>query len=119
MPDVVRRQESVIHFVGCQDGRPERDLKSGLCLLFAKELAVQRAYLVRVRYGDENVVNVALALVAAPASQELVDAVQKVFHSMFGIGQYLDIFFASPTQEAEISTECRPFFGASALANVV
>jgi hypothetical protein len=30
MPDVAQRQESVVHFEGEQDGRPERDLKSAL-----------------------------------------------------------------------------------------
>jgi hypothetical protein len=64
-----------------------------------------------VRYGDENVVNVALALIAARASREMVSAVPRVVHSMFGVGQHLDIFFASPAQEAEISSVCRPFLG--------
>lgn len=119
MPDLVARREPTIHFLGEQDGQPERQLKSALSALFASGDAVQRAYLARVRYGDEQAANVALALVAAPASPELVDAVQKVFHSMFGIGQHLDIFFASPRQEAEISLTCRAFFGDDAPANVI
>ena len=119
MPNTSDRREAVIHFVEEQDGPSERELKSALCRLFAKGSSARRAYLVKVRYGDEDVVNVALAIVAAPASQELVAAVQGVFHAMFGTGQHLDILFASPTQEAEISSVCRPFFEVGSVANVM
>jgi hypothetical protein len=109
---MISRKEPLIRFVGEQDGKPERELKVAFCKLFASGDAVQRAYLLRVNYGNPSITDVALALVVAPeAGNELLGDVQAVFHSMFGIGQHLDIFFASSTQEADISLVCRPFFG--------
>ena len=115
MRDIISRQEPLIRFVGEQDGEPERGLKSALCRLFVSRNVVQRAYLVRLNYGNPSIMDVALALITTPEARgELLPNVQAVFHSMFGIGQHLDIFFPSSTQEAEILLVCRPFFGAPA-----
>jgi hypothetical protein len=114
MRDMISRQEPLIRFVGEQDGQPERELKLALCRLFVSGNAVHRAYLVRVNYGDPSITDVALALNSVPEGRdELLADIQGVFHSMFGIGQHLDIFFVLSTQEAEISLVCRPFFGAA------
>jgi hypothetical protein len=110
MSEVAERREPVIHFVGEQDGAVERELKTKLSELFATRQQVQRAYLVRVRYGNEPAINVALALIASAQQEELVAEVGQLFHSMFGIGQHLDVMFASPAQETRISAVCRQFF---------
>jgi hypothetical protein len=112
MPNTPDRQEAVINFVEEQDGPSERELTSALCRLFAKGSSTRRAYLVKVRYGDVGRVDVALALIATPESTgELVAAVHDVFHSLFRVGQHLDILFPSERQEVELSSVCRPFFG--------
>jgi hypothetical protein len=111
MPDAVARREPAITFLAEQDGAVERELKSKLSELFLSERAVQRAYLVRVRYADAASITVALALLAAPQSKDtLVSAIGDVFRLMFGVGQHLDILFASPAQGAKISMVCRSFF---------
>jgi hypothetical protein len=117
MSNIKERRELIIHFLGEQDGEAERELKLAFCRLFAPGNAVQRAYLVQVRYGNEDFMNVVLALIAARESKDdLLAAVQGTFHSMFGIGQHLDILFPSMEQEGEICRVCRPFFGSPKLA---
>ncbi len=111
MPDVNPRKEERIQFVTEQDGMAERQLKSALCKLFAAIRAVERAYLVRVRYGTRISAEVALALIAAPGREkELVVAIHKVFLPLFGVDQYLDVLFLSAVQETDVVKVCRPFF---------
>ncbi len=101
-----------VKFLYEQDGIPERELKQLLCDMFAKEAGVQRAYLARVGYDDPEPYIVALCLNVVPETDEplLAKAVSRIFSSMFGTGQHLDIIFLSEEQEGQLMAVCRPFF---------
>lgn len=103
----VHRQPSV-EFVHEQDGPIEQQLKQSL----EKDLrsaGVQRAYLVRVSYGNRGSYEVALCLVARE-DPAIVTRLGEVFAGLSGKGMHLDIMFISAEQEARLATVCSPFF---------
>ncbi len=102
-----------LRFLGEQDGPPERELKSRLVAIFEHEQNVKSAYLVRVTYGDQSPVVVALCLrVQSGSDDEVAENAGRIFASMFGKHEHLDIIFLSDAQEAEVVKVCRPFFRA-------
>jgi len=102
---------SKIRFVSEQDGPPERELKSSLIALFENERGVKSAYLARVTYGDQSPVIVALCLrVQSGSNRGIAESAGRVFASMFGKHQHLDVIFLSFAQEAEAAKVCRSFF---------
>lgn len=100
-----------IRFVGEQDGAMERELKDRLSSAFPLHRVIQRAYLARVRYGNEESDSVALCLRCEPAFDEvIVAAAGAVFHEMFNHSQHLDIMPVTEKQERELVVACRPFY---------
>ena len=98
-----------IEFLGEQDGPPERLLKDALREAFTNDAGVERAYLVRVNYGDASRHNVAL-FVRCPEDARVVRVVGEHFAKLFGREQHLDIGFLDDAQEAEIRRVAVPFF---------
>jgi hypothetical protein len=99
-------------FVGEQDGPTELILKQKLTETFAREPAVQRAYLARMSDGQN--VTVVLALRAQPGfEQTLVQQIGSIFASIFNAKEHLDIVFVTNADELELKKVCRPFFGTS------
>ena len=98
------------HFVGEQDGEPERLLKNALVAELCALPEVKRAYLAQVEYADG--VHVALCL-AAPENGLLVERLSSVFARIFSRAEHLDIMFVRPNQEAELERVCPPFYRAS------
>jgi hypothetical protein len=113
-----KRMESLrageISFAGEQDGPVENELKSRLLGCFQQHTGINAAYLVRVRYGGEPKINVALCLAAGDKVRpELVEAVGLEFRKMFNSNQSLDVLFLSPEQQ-QIATAAKPFYRRSA-----
>lgn len=101
-----------LRFLGQQDGPPERELKCRLVQFFLSEETVNTAYLARVAYTAESV-SVALCLRARfGPDRGLAQEVGRIFASMFGSHEHLDIIFLSDMQEAELAIVCKPFFQA-------
>ena len=99
-----------VHFLGEQDGPPERDLKERLATFFRTEREIGAAYLARVTYNDDSL-NVACCIRMHVASEEdVVRRVSAIFSELFGSHAHLDILFLSQEQEAELSTVCNPFY---------
>jgi hypothetical protein len=115
-PKSKKRPEEIrvpqLRFLGEQDGPPERELKSRLAEFFGRDQTVSTAYLARVAYGKKSFA-IALCLRShfGPYSG-LVEKVGKIFASMFGGHEHLDIIFLSEAQEAELVMVCKPFFQA-------
>ncbi|HLY15619.1 MAG TPA: enhanced serine sensitivity protein SseB C-terminal domain-containing protein [Bryobacteraceae bacterium] len=109
--DYSQRTEPAIIFLGEQDGKPERQLKSALGTRFKGMETVGRAYLVRVRYGSVGPAEIALALVASAEDKDaVVRSVHEEFRALFNTTQHLDIMFLTPAQEREAALICPPFF---------
>ncbi len=100
-----------IRFLGEQDGPPERELKDKLKDLFQLDQSVNAAYLAKVIYGEESPVIVALCLkIRFKTDSGLVKKVGRIFASMFGQHEHMDILFLSDDQESELAKVCPPFF---------
>ena len=101
-----------VNFLGEQDGRSERELKTVLVQTFTKLGSVSAAYLARVEYGPPSEQHVALCLVTDDEANptEIVSAVNSVFYAMFSSGVHLDVLPLSKEQQSRISLVCRPFF---------
>jgi len=99
-----------LRFLGEQDGPPERELKFRLAQFFQSDQSVTTAYLARVTYGGESFA-VALCLRVRFAFEgALIEELGKIFASIFGSHEHLDIIFLSETQEVELAIVCKPFF---------
>ena len=109
-----RRLEQVIvqtvSFVGEQDGPPERELKEKLAVLFAQLQLVRTAYLVRVRYGEEGPVHVALCVRGQPGQNRMfAERVGRIFASIFS-HEHLDTLWLTPEQEVSLKQVCPAFY---------
>jgi hypothetical protein len=105
----LRRQR--IRFLSEQDGPIERKLKTGLTNLFGRDKGVSRAYLVALDYGNPNAQSVALCLrTLSGPDVALIEEVQRVFSSLFGPNEHLDIVFISNEQEIDLMNICNAFF---------
>ena len=90
-----------IQFLGEQDGKPERELKTSLSKLLEGWTGVDRAYLATIRNPKSNQDSVALCLVTnAGPDQALVGAVRGIFATQFRDGTALDIAFLKGDQES-------------------
>ncbi len=104
-----------VRFICEQDGPPERELKIRLVDFFQRDRSVKMAYLARVTYGDASRLGVALCLrTQFGADPGMAEKIGRIFASMFGRSQHLDIVFITPEQEASLVGVCRPFFTAEA-----
>ena len=105
-------QISRVRFLGEQDGPPELELKCRLGQFFQNDQTVTAAYLARVMYGDESYA-VALCLRSQLGKhRRLAEKVGKIFASIFGSHEHLDIIFLSETQQAELAIVCKAFYQA-------
>jgi hypothetical protein len=100
-----------LRFLGEQGGVPERELKDRLVKFFQCDQTILRAYLARVAYSDVSppVVGLCLHSEFGP-DREVVNKIGKIFASMFGSHEHLDIIFLDDKQEYELATVCSPFF---------
>jgi SseB protein C-terminal domain len=99
-----------LQFLGEQDGPPERELKFRLAQFFQSDQSVTTAYLARVAYGGESFA-VALCLRARFGfDRGLAEELGKIFASIFGSHEHLDIIFLSEAQQSELAIVCKPFF---------
>jgi hypothetical protein len=109
-----------LKFIGEQDGPTERTLKDRFVEFFKREGEVRKAYLARITYEGSDSLSVALCLYAGSvergltekAKRDLVENVGKIFASIFGRQQHMDIMFVTKTQVTELDQCCRPFFDA-------
>jgi|SRR5579863_3933896 len=100
-----------IRFLGEQNGRPEQVLKGMLAGLLRREKSITKAYLVRVRVGNEKDASVLLGLRASLESVEpVLSKVSLAFASVFNAKEHLDILFLTDAQEREVAEVCKPFF---------
>lgn len=97
-----------IRFLHEQNGIPEKKLKQALVSVLKN--TVQRAYLVRVEYIATGTNAVAICLSETEKQESLVKSIAKIFSSMFGSSQNLDIIFLNEKQEKELTNICGPFF---------
>lgn len=103
-------QVSHLQFLGEQDGVPERELKERLVEYLRQSSKVQAAYLARVAYGG-SAVNVALCLRAKGGpDRDVAENAGRVFASMFGRHEHMDIVFVDQRQESQLAKACAPFF---------
>lgn len=99
-----------IQYIAEQDGDPERELKSRLTKVFEAYPALEKAYLVLVRYDEAPQGSVALCLVSRSKDPALFKAVSTAFASVFATHVHLDILFITPGEAARVEKVCRPFY---------
>jgi hypothetical protein len=102
-----------IHYVAQQDGKPERELKDALAVVFQSYPGVSKAYLVLVKYDESPGTAVALCLLLTTKEMKLVEDVRAAFKTRFRAGEHLDIMFIAPSEAARIEAVCLPFFNRS------
>ena len=99
-------------FLGEQDGPPERELKAALDDFFRRDQSVRTAYLARVAYGEQAGVNVVLCLrTQFGPDPGLAEKIGRIFASMFGAHENLDLLFLNDDQENALRKVASPFFG--------
>lgn len=100
-----------IRFVGEQDGPVEWRIKAEWNATLVQHSNIERAYLARVAYEDPQEFNVVLAIRSmSGGNDQLEEMLGRCFVRNFRTDAHLDIMFLSPTQEAELSLVCRPFY---------
>lgn len=104
------RREARIEFLGEQDGPSERELKTLLQTEFRRFPAIRRAYLARIGFAPGAAASVALCV--APSSKvdhAIVEAVSRVFASLFSSDAHLDVVFPDEEQETDLQRVCKSF----------
>jgi hypothetical protein len=102
-----------MRFLGEQDGPVERDLTSQWRPILAERPEVRRAFLVQASYGEDQELHVVLALCTGGVSDlELVKSLRLPFAALLSNDCPLDVAFVNPTQEAQLSNVCAPFYEA-------
>jgi len=100
-----------VHFIGEQDGPPERELKEKLIVLFGQLKLVKIAYLARVKYRETGLAGVALCVRGQPGQERMfAKRVGKVFSPMFASPEHLDVIWLTPDQETSLAKVCTPFY---------
>lgn len=103
-------QVSQLQFLGEQDGGPERELKERLVEYLRQSSKVQAAYLARVAYGG-SAVNVALCVRSEGGpDRDVAESAGRIFASMFGRHEHMDVIFVDQGQESQLAKVCAPFF---------
>jgi hypothetical protein len=97
-------------FLAEQMGSTEDDLKGALASAFSLHPDIDRAYLVRVTYGDDATQMSVALCIAAPEKHELVEAAASVFRTRFASSAALDIAFVSGAREEELRRVAKPFY---------
>lgn len=110
-PDPRLRRERRVEFLGQQDGKVERELKSELQHVLRRYPKVARAYLARVGFAPQVQKSVALCLMPRSAEERtIVDEVGALFSDMFSADTHLDILFLTDEEEVDLRRVCDPFF---------
>jgi hypothetical protein len=100
---------SEVHFLGEQDGPPERLLKNRLTEFLQRDKSVHRAYLTKASF--EGQAGVALCLKTQfGADRGLAEKIGAIFGTIFNAHEHLDIIFLSDQQESELIKVCSAFF---------
>jgi len=106
-------QAPQMRFLGEQDGPPERELKTALIDFFRSNSSVHAAFLVRAAYGEAGTVNVVLCLRTQSGDDpKLAGRIGRVFASMFGSHEHLDILFLDDEREGAVRKVASPFYEA-------
>lgn len=94
-----------------QDGDIEREFKRRVTAILQRLNIPARAYLARVRYGDEQDNHVALCIrTDVPNTNEISLACMDIFKSMFSNKDHIDIAFLTHEYEEKIRQVCCPFY---------
>ena len=101
-----------IYFVCEQDGEVEREFKRSLLVVLSKYNKRVRVYLAQVKYNEnDSEFNVALCFMTESGEEEyLLHESVKIFKSMFGTKEHLDVIFLNQEQELAVRQICCPFF---------
>ena len=100
-----------LHFVGEQDGLPERNLKAEWSPILMECQSVARAYLAIAQYDQDDDYHIILGLRSAAGDNlKLVSSLGQPFQKTFNTRQMLDIVFLTESQEEALARVCRPFF---------
>ena len=103
---------SSVRFLGEQDGPPERVLKTRLAEFCSQTFEIERAYLARAEFGPSGNLAVVLCFRSSRGyDNSIVEAVARIFASLFSCEEQLDILFLTDKQEDELDAVCKPFFG--------
>src|SRR5688572_14071621 len=94
------RAKADVRFLGEQDGIPERDLKNHL-IPKLRTSHVRAAYLVRVRFADNLMEEVALCI-SGPEDRDLVFRIASVFKTLFSEENFMNVLFLTDAEETEI-----------------
>jgi hypothetical protein len=101
---------SKVTFVVEQEENPEQELKAKLVEHFERNINLNEAFLVRVRYGAAEELKVALCLEAKGQDSRIITVAAAEFRKMFGSHESLDIMFLTPAQRQEILRVAKPFY---------
>jgi len=104
-----RHQASGLRFLTEQDGPSERLLKAKLVEFFNRDKSVQQAYLARVEMNKLESVAVCLKT-RFGEDLGMAEKIGRVFATVFGPDQFMDILFLTDEREAELRAACPPFF---------
>lgn len=103
-----------VYFSSEQDGKTEREFKNALCTMFIEQHVSVRAYLAQVKYNENNnEFNVALCVMTKEkdsTNTNVFHQIVKIFKSLFGGHEHLDVIFLNHQQEKDIREVCCPFF---------
>ena len=81
---------------------------------FSRDQSATKAYLAKVRLGNEQINSVALCVRTLFGTDNgMVEKIGTIFASVFNAQEHLDIVFLSDEQEASLITVCQPFFRGS------
>ncbi len=105
------RDATGIQFIGQQDGAIEREFTAKVSEFLQESASpMLSAYLCRVHYGDPKCISVAVCIASSNSpSQELLDGIAAIFHSMFGAHEHLDMLFLNGEQQSRLRPVCKPF----------
>ena len=101
-----------VQFIGEQDGPPEQLLKKELSEQFQKDKDVIRAYLAKIKIGEQAGVSLCLRNHLGP-NQGLAQKIGSIFGMIFNASEHLDIMFLTDAQESDLIKVCSPFFRSS------
>lgn len=105
--------QSGMKFISEQDGEPELRFKNEVASFLRQLEEPVSAYLCRVSYPQDDGVDlyhVALCLSTnTDIKEEMVKGASKIFHTMLGAREHLDIMFVDEAKEIELKKVCNYF----------
>jgi SseB protein C-terminal domain len=103
-----------MEIVGEQSGRVEDEFKNAVRPILGKDSSIRAAYLVRLRYGEEEGLNVGLCLVCKDANPDraTIASIGDAFYRTFSSSEHLDIIPVELQEEPSLAETCAPFYKA-------